>query len=160
MCYLEVSKKIKLTREITQEDLKNALITRLRRAFVIDSIREDAAGFQMQGSTVGFKSLSRHTKVDLNIQIAKTNENARIIIFGHSHTPLSLLITYSLLFLAVLLVGLLPGSLETGGDTSGPADVLVLTIFGLFIFYDINKKLDVPKESLEAALQSLETEFG
>ena len=160
MKHLEVSQRIKLTREASEDDLKQGLIERLRRAFDIDSLTENDAGFRVQGTTGGPESITRHARVDLSVKIIKQNEMARVIIHGHSKMARSLLITYVTLFFVVLVVGLLPGSIETSGETSGAMDALVLMVFGIFIFYDINKKIEEPLSSLTAMLQSLETEFG
>jgi hypothetical protein len=59
-----------------------------------------------------------------------------------------------------MLVGLLPGSIDTNGETSGALDTLVLMIFGIFLFFDVTKKIEEPKDSILSILDSLETEFG
>ena len=157
---IEVSKRIKLTRDVNEEDLRQGLMDRMRRSFEVDSITETENGFRVKCATGGPESITRSARVDLNVRIIKQNEIARIIMHGTSNTARSLMIWYVGLFLAVLLVGLLPGSIETNGVDSDAFDTLVLMLFGVFIFYDINKKIDEPHAYLNAILKSLETEFG
>lgn len=160
MKHIEASKRIRLTRDVTESDLKRALTERIKRAFDVENITENDKGFHVEGTTGGADSVSRHARVDLNVQLYKQNEICRIMIHGYSKMARSLLITYSVLFFLVLMVGLLPGSIETSGEDSGAMDAFVLLVFGIFIFYDINTKITEPKESLTAILESLETEFG
>lgn len=79
--------------------------------------------------------------------------------YGYTQAAKSLLFCYSFLFFLVLMTGLLPGSVESG-EGSGAMDALVFLIFGIFIFFDINKRLVEAQEYLKAVLDSLETEFG
>lgn len=160
MKHIEVSQRIRLTREVNEEDLKQGLIERIRRCFEIDSITENDEGFRVKGTTGGAESITRSARIDIQVRIIKQNEIARIIITGDSKTARSLLIWYVGLFFTVLLVGLLPGSIETSGEDSGALDALVLLLFGIFIFYDMNKKIEEPKAYLTSMLQSMETEFG
>lgn len=160
MKHIEVSRRIKLTRDVTEDDLKQSLIERLRRCFDVDSITEVDGGFRIKCASGGADSITRSASVDLNVKINKQNEIARIIICGTTKTARSLMIWYVGLFVMVLLVGLLPGSIETSADTSDASDALVLLLFGAFIFYDISKKVDEPQQAVEAILKSLDTEFG
>ncbi len=160
MKHIEASKRIRLTRDISESDLKRALTERLKRAFDVENITENDKGFHIEGTTGGTDSISRHARVDLNVQLYKQNEICRVMIYGYSKMARSLLISYSVLFFVVLMVGLLPGSIETNGADSGAMDAFVLLVFGIFIFYDIDNKIAEPKESLTSILESLETEFG
>ncbi|HRQ60801.1 MAG TPA: hypothetical protein PLO23_04725 [Alphaproteobacteria bacterium] len=160
MKHVEVSRRFKLTREASVEDLKAALLDSLRGPFDIDSIEDDGDMLKVRGTTGGRDSINRHAKVDLSIKVLKQQEMARIVVTGTSGMARSLLISYTGLVLLVLLAGLLPGSIETGGEGSDALDTLVLMVFGLFIFYDITRKVGEPAEYLSAILQSLETEFG
>lgn len=160
MKHIEASKRIRLTRDISESDLKRALTERLKRAFDVENITENDKGFHIEGTTGGADSISRHARVDLNVQLSKNNEICRVIIYGHSKMARSLLITYSLLFFLVLLVGLLPGSIDTNGAESSAMDAFVLLVFGIFILFDVNAKITEPREALASILDSLETEFG
>jgi hypothetical protein len=160
MKYLEVSKKITVSGDTSEQDLKQAVLERLRRGFKISHLDESDGSFKFRGTTGGARSVVRHAGVNLDVQIRKKGNVARVFVYGYCSMAKSLLISYSFLFLMVLVAGLLPGSIETGGETSGAIDALVFLIFGIFIFYDINQKLLEPGENIQSALQSLETEFG
>jgi hypothetical protein len=160
MKHIEASKRIKLTRDVTEDDLKQSMVSRIKNAFDVENVIDNDLGFKIEGTSGGADNVTRHARIDLNVRIIKQNEICRILITGSSKMARSLLITYSALFFCVLLVGLLPGSIETSGETSGAMDALVLLLFGIFIFYDINKKIDEPKAYLTSILESLETEFG
>ena len=45
MKYIDVSQKIQLTKESGQEEIKQALLTRMRRAFKVDTLTEKDTGF-------------------------------------------------------------------------------------------------------------------
>lgn len=160
MKYIEVSRKIKLTREASQDDLKKALLTRLRRAFDVDALSESTEGFHLEATTGGPNTITRHARLSVDVNISKSQENARIIIHGHMKAAMSLLVSYTVLFMVVLFAGLLPGSIETSGERSGALDALVFLFFGIFIFYDVQRKVTEPREYLESALDSLDVEFG
>lgn len=160
MKYIEVSKKIRLTREAGLEEVKKALTDRLRRAFKIDSIKETENGFLFQGTTGKIGGFMRHARVDLDVRISKNQEYVRVMVHGQSMLASKLVFTYGFLFLVVLFAGLLPGSIETGADSSGALDALVFIVFGIFTYFDVSKKLNEPELYLEAILNSLDTEFG
>ena len=160
MKHIEASKRIRLTRDVSESDLKRSLTERLKRAFDIENITENDKGLHIEGTTGGADSISRHARVDLNVQLSKHNEICRVMIHGHSKMARSLIISYCVLFFVVLLVGLLPGSIDTNGTESSAMDAFVLLVFGIFIFFDVNNKITEPKESLADILDSLETEFG
>lgn len=160
MKYIEVSKKISLSSDAAAADIRQALLERLRRAFKASRVEEFDSSFKFSGTTGGARGIVRHARADLDVRIEKKGNTARVFISGHCDVAKSLLISYSFLFLMVLLAGLLPGSIETDGENSGAIDALVFLIFGIFIFYDINQKLVEPKECIESALHSLETEYA
>ncbi len=159
MKYIEVSRKINLEKKVTPADLKKALVDRLDKIIEIENVSDGEIEFKVTGTTGAPSSITRHARIELDVEIHFENKLARIIISGSARAARSMSLFYCFLFLMFLLVGLLPGSIESGPD-SGPIDVLVFLIFGIFIIYDINKKLEEPKGVLEAALQSLDTEFG
>ncbi|MCD8563342.1 MAG: hypothetical protein LRY54_04775 [Alphaproteobacteria bacterium] len=160
MKYVDVSRRFKLTRDVSVEDLKTTLTEALRGAFDVDKVEDKGDRLLVEATTGGCDSINRHARVKLDIKVLKQQEYARFLIRGTSGMARSLVITYVGLFILVLLVGLLPGSIETNGIDSNASDTLVLMLFGFFIFYDINKKVGEPTEYLESILQSLETEFG
>jgi hypothetical protein len=160
MKHIEVSRKIALGKKASAEELKAALITRLEKTIDIEKLTDGANEFSVVGTTGSPAGLTRHARIDLDVSIKFDAETARILISGYSRTARSLLAMYWILFLLMLVVGLLPGSIETSGDRSGAVDALVFLIFGIFIVMDVNKKLAEPQEFLETALQSLNTSYG
>lgn len=159
MKHLEVSRKIELKKNVGPEELKQSLLEKLQRTIEIESVSDGSTNFKITGTTGTPSGITRHAKVDLDVRILFEERVARIVISGYARTARSLALFYTSSFVAFLLVGLLPGSIESG-ENSGPVDVLVFLIFGIFIIYDINRKLMEPNEFLQIALQSLDTEFG
>ncbi len=159
MKHIEVSRKIALGRMVETASLKKALIDRLEKIIDIEEVSDGVENFSIKGTTGTPASITRHAMVELNFDIVNENRVARFMISGYARTSRSLMIFYSFFFLMFLLVGLLPGSIESGPD-SDAVDVLVFLIFGIFIIFDTNKKLSETKDFLEDALQSLDTEFG
>ncbi len=160
MMYIEVSKKINLTKEATDKELKEALLNRLRRAFDVKALEDKKSGFSLIGSTSGYMGMTHHARADLDVSVVKSQQTVRVIVTGYAKMAKSLMVTYTVLFFLILLAGLLPGSIETSAETSGAMDALVFLIFGIFTYYDINRKMHEPKEFIQAALDSLDTEFG
>ena len=160
MKHIEVSRKINLTRAATADDVKRRLVERLEKTIEIDSIGEGVDKFRVTGTTGSPASLTRSARLDLDVEITLDGNAARVIISGYSRPAKSLSYLYWIMFFVVLLVGLLPGSIETSADTSDSMDVLVLMLFGMFIVFDVNKKMAEPREFLDTALSSLETTFG
>ena len=160
MKHLEASKKIHLSKKVSVDDLKTALIVGLEKTIDIEKISDGNEEFSISGTTGSPASLTRHARLDLDIKIILEDNTARLLISGYSRTARSLMIMYWLLFLLMLVVGLLPGSIETSGDRSGAIDALVFLIFGIFIVMDVNKKLVEPQEFLQSTLESLNTSFG
>lgn len=160
MKHIEVSKKILLGRKTSAEELKASLVTRLEKTIDIEKITDGVNEFSVVGTTGSPAGLTRHARVDLDVSIVFDANVARIMISGYARTARSLMVMYWVLFILMLVVGLLPGSIETGGDRSGAIDALVFVIFGIFIVMDVNKKLTEPQEALETALESLNTRYG
>jgi hypothetical protein len=160
MSYLEVSKKISLAKAIKPEDIKQILVHRLGKAYVISSISDNANEFSVSASTGPVGSFSRHTKLKLDVQIESEGKICRILVSGKCSISKSLLLYYFIAFIALLMAGLLPGSIETGFDQSDALDALVFLIFGVFLSIDINRKLREPKEFIETILESINTLYG
>ncbi|MCK5284548.1 MAG: hypothetical protein KAJ86_03070 [Alphaproteobacteria bacterium] len=160
MKYINVSKKISLTKEASQKDLKQALLERVGRVFTLDNMTEQESGFQFYGTTGTSNIFTKNASVDITVNIVKNQEVVRILVYGHSKIAKNLTLAYAGMFFLLLLLGLLPGSIETSGESSDALDVIVFMLFGVFIFYDMNKKLLEPQELLHLALESLNTEFG
>lgn len=161
MRYIEASRKIKLSKKTTTEaQVKKALQERLAGGLKVNDWKNSKSGAHFVAKTGGCGGIIHHARMEIDVKVAKSADTMRIIACGHARVAKSLLVSYTALFLLVLLAGLLPGSIETGGESSTASDALVFIIFGIFIFYDINQKLAEPGRHLEAALKSLDVEFG
>ena len=160
MKHIEVSKKIILSKPVDAATLKEALVERLEKIIEIESLSDGTESFSVTGTTGAPDSITRHARLDLDVSLRFEDDIARILISGTARSARSLMVLYWALFLVMLFVGLLPGSIETSADASGAMDALVFVIFGIFIVIDINNKLSEPKENLSTALESLNTRFG
>lgn len=161
MKHIEVSRKIGLSRDVKTDELKKTLVNCIENSVNIESVGEADDHFQLVGTTGSPASMTRHAKVNLNIRlnVDSKDNTARIIISGYAQAARSLNVMYSILFVFLLFLGLLPGFVET--STSSTAnDALFFLIFGIFIVYDINAKLTLTREYLETALDSLDTIYG
>ncbi len=159
MKYIELSKKLHLTDKASDEDLKRALLQRLQRAFRVDRVQEFPNGFHIGATTGGRRGLVRNVRADIDVSLVRHSDRVGIIAHGHTRVAQSLLWAYTILFVMIMLVGLLPGFVATD-DTSTAADALVFLIFGIFIFYDIDRKLDEPASNIRAVFDSMDAEFG
>lgn len=162
MKHIEVSKKISLSQPVEIETLRSSLIDALSRALEIEEVSDVLDHFRVVGTTGSPAAMARNARLDLRVDMALDADGsaARVIISGYSRPPRSLMILYTVLFIFLLLVGLLPGFIETNAEKSGAIDALVFLIFGIYMVTDVNKKLAEPSELIEAALNSLDTTFG
>ena len=160
MKHLTVSRKIDLKRKAEAKDIRDALIERLEKTVEIRSISDGEDEFTLQGTTGSPASMTRHAKLDLNVKIDMDKDAARILISGYSRVAISMVVLYLFLFSIILLVGLLPGFIETDAEKSNAMDALFFLILGIFVMVDVNKKLADPRDDLEAVLESIDTTFG
>jgi len=160
MKHLAVSRKIELKKEATLQNVRELLIERLEKTIEIKSISDGDSEFTLNGTTGSPASMTRHAKLDLNVTIKMDKNVARILISGYARVAFSLILLYMFLFSIILLVGLLPGFISTNADESDALDALFFLILGIFVMFDVNKKLSEPKDDIEAALESLDTTFG
>lgn len=160
MKHLAASRKIELKKEATLGQIRELLIERLEKTVDITHITEGDTEFTISGTTGSPASMTRFAKLDLNITIKMEKDVARILISGYSRVAFSMVLLYMFLFGIILLVGLLPGFVSTNAESSSALDALFFLILGIFVMYDVNKKLADPKENLEAALESIDTTFG
>lgn len=160
MRHIELSRNIRVTDNSSDQRIQQALITRLQRAFMTRRLEEYDGGFRFEGTTGTPRGLVREARADITVNLMRKKESMRIFIHGNTHISRSLVIAYCVLFVMVLFAGLLPGSINTSGDGSDAMDALVFLIFGIFIFYDIEKKLLSAEERLAAALESVDNEFN
>ncbi len=162
MKHIEVSRKIILARAVPPEDLKTALVDSLVKTTDLETVTDGIDSFTVKGTTGSPASITRHARIGFDVSIAYNEKDkiARIIISGYAKAARSLVVLYSFAFFLLLMVGLLPGFIETSAETSGAIDALFFLIFGIFIVFDVNNKLMTTREYLETALDSLDTTFG
>ncbi|NCC22097.1 MAG: hypothetical protein EOM26_06495 [Alphaproteobacteria bacterium] len=159
MKHIEVSRKIVLGQKAGAAEIRKSLLERLEKTIEIESLSEGDEKFNIKGTTGTPASITRHARVDFDVEIAMEDGVAKVLISGYTRIAKSLSLFYTFFFLLFLLVGLLPGAISSGPE-SGPLDVLVFLILGIFVIVDTNRKLGEPKEYLEQTLQSLDTQFG
>jgi hypothetical protein len=159
MKHIEVSRKINLRKKHAAQELKASLVERLEKTMEIESIAGTDDKFTISGTTGTPSSITRHARLDLDVSVKIDGEVAKIIFSGYARAAVSLTLFYTCFFLLFLGVGLLPGAISSGAE-SGPLDVLVFLVLGIFVLYDTNRKLSEPREYIGEALQSLDTEFG
>lgn len=162
MKHIEVSRKINLSKPVKPEELKKSLLNCIENAIQVEDVGEADDHFQIVGTTGSPTGMTRHAKVNLTAKIAldSKDKTARIIVSGYAHAARSLTVLYSIAFLFLLFVGLLPGFVETNAENSSALDALFFLIFGIFIVFDTNSKIALTKQYLETALESLDTTYG
>src|SRR5690606_38651629 len=107
-------------------------------AFRIDMLQEHPGGFHLSGTTGGKRGFIRNVRATIDVRIVnKKDGNIGIVIHGHALVAQSLMVAYTILFVMIMVVGLLPGFVETN-ESSTAADALVFLLFGIFIFYEID----------------------
>ncbi len=159
MKHIELSRKIALSRPVSAEELKKNLMSRLENVLELQETTPGAEQFHVTGSTGAPVSMTRYAQVDVDVTLAVDESTARIIISGYVRTAPSLMILYGVLFFVLLCVGLLPGFVDTSIDGDA-GDALIFVLIGMFLVYDINRRLTEPEEQMKAALESMNTLFG
>lgn len=160
MKYLEVSQKIVLARPATAAEIKQTLMQRLERAIDIESAGDGDNHFSFSGTTGAPTGIVRHAWVNFDADITVDDGVARLVVSGYTRMARSQVVFYTVAFALVLLLGLLPGAISTGYDSSDAGDVMVLLVLGIFVIFDVGRKLIEPRELLEAALNSVEALHG
>lgn len=159
MAHIEVSRKIELGKKVDTADIKNALVERLEKILEIENISDGLEVFKVIGTTGSDTSLTRHARISIDIEIECEAKLARVMISGRSEVAKSLISFYGFALIVILLVGLLPGSVNTGVD-GGAMDALVFLLVGFFMVYDMSRKLEEPANVLSSILETLDTQFG
>lgn len=155
MKHIESSKLITLANVVDASLVKQALIERMRSAFKIESVGDSDENFQIIFSGKGV--LYRCT---VNVLLKVDSQRARIVIDGKVGVRTLTKVIYVMGILALLVLGLFPGTLNTSGHGSSAMDFLVFLFLGVFILYDVNKKMIEPEILLDRILQGLDAEFG
>ena len=155
MKHIESSKLIRLAHAADPLSLKHSLIERMRSAFHIETVGEGIEKFSLT-------ALGRDTPYHCSFDIFLKTDGlrARVIVTGGVEINAATKIFYVMGLLALLILGIFPGTINTTGRGSGAMDILVFLFLGAFVLHDINKKLCEPETVLDRVLNAVETEFG
>ena len=155
MKHIESSKLIALAVPVDAGLVKHTLIERLRSAFNVEIVGEGSENF-----VIKFTGKRVLYKCAMNVVLKVDDQRARVIIDGKVGVRTSTMWLYTLGILMLLIVGLFPGILNTTGRGSNATDILVFLFLGVFLLYDINKKMIEPEILLDRILRALAAEFG
>lgn len=155
MKHIESSRRITLAGTVDAAAIKYSLVERLRGAFHVEVVGEGTEHF-----TVAALGKDTPYRCALNVILKTDGKYARLMVEGETGINASTKILYSLGVLALLVLGLFPGgTINTSGQGSA-MDVLVFLFLGIFVIYDINRKMAEPELLLDRVLNAVETEFG
>jgi len=154
MKHIESSRLITLSGTVEAAAIKNSLIERLQNIFHIETVGDNAEKFTM--TAIG-KDIP--CQCVFNVMLKADGKYARLIVDGGTKINTPTKIFYVLGVLALLVLGQFHGSLNTSSGASAQ-DLMVFLFLGIFIIYDINRKLAEPGQLLDRILGALATEFG
>jgi hypothetical protein len=154
MKHIESSKLIHLAENVEASAVKYSLVERLRGVFHIETVGEGVENFSL---TAAGKDIPCHCF--FNVFLKTDAKYARVIVDGSAEINAPTKILYTLGVLALLVLGLFPGTINTTGKGSA-IDLMVFLFLGIAIIYDMNKKLAEPEAMLDRVLRALATEFG
>lgn len=155
MKHIESSRLIKLAGAVEPSSIKYSLVERLRGAFHVETVGEGVENFTV---TVTGRNIPCHCT--LNVLLKTDGHRARIVIDGEAEINAMTKVFYALGILALLILGLFPGSTIKTSGTGTATDVLVFLFLGVFILHDINKKVAEPEYLVDRILRAVEAEFG
>lgn len=154
MKHIESSKLINLSGTVGNAAIKDSLVARMRNIFHVETVGEGMEKFTL--TAIG-KDIPCHCV--FNVLLKTDGKYARLIIDGGAKITAPTKILYALGVLALLVLGQFHGIINT--SSSGSAmDLLVFLFLGIFVIYDINRKLAEPEHLLDRVLRALATEFG
>jgi len=154
MKHIESSKLINLPGTVETAAIKYSLVERMRNVFHIETVGEGVESFTMAATG---KDIPCHCL--FNVLLKTDGRYARLIIDGSAEISAPTKILYTLGVLALLVLGLFPGTINTTGKGSA-VDLMVFLFLGMFILYDVNRKLSEPEQLLDRILRAVATEFG
>lgn len=154
MKHIEASQLVRLARDADTASIKYSLVERLRSAFYVETVGEGEENFSITAS-----GRSIPCDCSFNVLLKVEPKYARIIIDGTSGVSGTTKIFYTLGFLALLILGLFPGTINTTGK-GGAMDFMVFLFLGAFLVTDMTKKLAEPQILIDRILKAVDTEFG
>lgn len=159
MKHVQYGEAFALKKNVTEDILKAQLKKRLESVFVIRKFKEDGESVAIDVTSGGPSSFVRHAAISAKVDLMVEDGKARVVVTAAAKPATSLSAFYALGLLIVLLLGLLPGSLNTSWEDAGAADAIVFLVIGAYIVYDIETKLNEGCRLLGDVLRSLQVEF-
>ncbi|MDE2335844.1 MAG: hypothetical protein KGL10_00870 [Alphaproteobacteria bacterium] len=154
MKHIESSRLIKVPDAVETAAVKYSLVERLRGIFHIETVGEGDESFTLAATG---KDVPCHCL--LNVLLKTDEKHARVIVDGQAKITAPTKILYTLGVLALLILGQFHGIINTSG-TGNAEDLMVFLFLGIFILFDVGKKLSEPERMIDRVLAALETEFG
>ena len=151
---IESSRLINLSGSVETSAIINSLVERLRNIFHVETVGEGTEKFTL--TAIG-KDIPCHCT--FNVQLKTDSKYARLIVNGGAKITAPTKILYTLGVLALLVLGQFHGIINTSSSGSA-ADMLVFLFLGMFVLYDVNRKLAEPEQLLDRVLGAIATEFG
>jgi len=154
MKHIESSKLINLSGTVETAAIKNSLVERMRNIFHVETVGEGTEKFTL--TAIG-KNIPCHCV--FNVVLKTDEKHARLIVDGGAAITAPTKILYTLGVLALLVLGQFHGIINTSGGGSA-MDLMVFLFLGIFVVYDINRKLAEPEQLLDRVLRAVDTEFS
>ena len=154
MKHIEASKLIHIPGAVEASAVKYSLVERLRGIFHIETVGEGDENFSLAATG---KDIPCHCM--LNVLVKTDEKHARVIIDGNAKITAATKIIYTLGVLVLLVLGQFHGILNTRA-TGNAEDLMVFLFLGIFMLYDVGKKLSEPERMIDRVLAALHTEFG
>lgn len=159
MKHIQYGESFALKKNTTEDILKAQLKKRLESVFIIRKLKEDGGSSTLEITSGGQSSFVRHAAITARVDLMVEDGKARIVVTAAAKPATSLSAFYALGLFIVLMLGLLPGSLNTSWDEAGAADAIIFLVIGAYIVYDIETKLNEACRLLGDVLHSLRVEF-
>lgn len=155
MKHIESSQLIALAAPMEVSAIKYSLVERLRSAFHVETVGEGVENF-----SVSMTGKGSPCRCQFNVILKTEAARARVMVNGAVTINPYTKIMYALGILALVVLGLFPGTINTSGQGSGATDFLVFLFLGAFVLFDMNKKMSEVEDLLDRVLRALNAEFG
>lgn len=155
MKHISSSKLVTVPFETTLESVKLSVVDRLKAAYQVDTVGEGADQFTVTVSGRGSSS-----DCVLHVSLKLDNNKARVLMDGYSKISTIAKVYYAFVVFALLVIGLLPGTLvkTDGGGTA--VDAMVFLFLGMFVVYDMDRKLIEAQQILDRVVNGVEADIG
>lgn len=155
MKHIESSKLINLPADTDVAAIKHSFVERLRGPFHIETVGESNEHFSITAT-------GRYVPCSctLNVLLRTDKNRARIVVDGNTGITAGTKILYVLGFLALLVLGLFPGTTINTSGRGSAMDFMVFLFLGAFILYDLAKKQAEPEILIDRILSSVEAEYS